>query len=285
VKKTDIYVAVFHSTYSGYADNSCGKAYLPLSKALKLGNWPYDVGDDPSFFSQATLGSNLTWGVCRPQVRNRVSDGDIVIFVSVRQKNEDHPFEYCLCSLATVERKVRQTDIWRDVELKKFQRYLNLLIRPHSENEWEHFEPGSEEPHKDWVWRIATQNGLLKGQFQQLEAENLLPSNARIDGHPVSVAKNYVIFSANPEQTRISKEPTLIALCGTNGEPEEWIRDASALYEHIFGTAVRFGSDRRSLRTTNKQHSHPAIRWTMPTQNADKWRSSFFRILDGNKLL
>jgi hypothetical protein len=275
----DVYVAVFHSTYSGYADNSCGKAYLPLSKALKLGKWPFDVGDDPSFFSQTTLGLNLTWGVCRPQVRNRVREGDIVIFVSVRRRTKDHPFEYCLCGVATVETKVRQTDLWQCNELMKFRDYLNLLIRPHRDGAWEHFEPGSKDAHKDWLWRIAAQKGLKKEQFESLEAGNLLPSNACINGIPIVPAKNYVIFSASPEQTWISKQPCQIAFCATNGEPEKWKPDASPIYKHIFGTAARFGSDRRSLRSLNKQHSHPAVRWTMPTAEAEKWRTAFLDTL------
>jgi hypothetical protein len=276
---TDVYVAVFHSTYSGYADNSCGKAFLPLSKALKLGKWPYDVGDDPSFFSQSTTGSNLTWGVCRPQVRNRVREGDIVIFVSVRRRTKDYPFEYCLCAVATVETKVRQTDIWQADELKTFRDYLNLLIRPRKDGAWEHFEPGSEDAHKDWLWRIAVQKGLKKEQFEPLEARNVLRSNDRIDGFPIVIAKNYIVFSTSPEQTWISKQPAQIACCDTNGEPEKWKRDASAIYRHIFGTAEQFGSDRRSLRTANKQHSHPTIRWTMPTSDAEKWRTAILDIL------
>jgi hypothetical protein len=272
---TDVYVAVFDSTYSGYTDNSCGKACLPLSNALKLGKWPYDVGDDPSFFSQAALESNLTWGVCRPQVRNKISEGDIVIFVSVRRRTRDHPFEYCLCGVATVETKVRQTEIWQCDGLTKFRDYLNLLIRPDKDGAWEHFEPGSEDAHKDWLWRIAVQKGSKKDRFEPVDARNVLRSNDRINGLPIVAAKNYVVFSTNPELTRISKQPQQIASCDTNGEPEKWKSDASAIYHHIFGTAEKFCSNRRSLRTTNKQHSHPAIRWTMPTAEAEYWRSAF----------
>jgi hypothetical protein len=283
MKTTYIYVAVFHSSYAGYGDDSCGKAYLPLSKALKLGKWPYDIGDDPSFFSQATFGSNLTWGVCRPQVRNRVKKGDIVVFVSVRRKTKDDPFEYCLCGLATVEAKVRQTDIWQEVELKRFQKYLNLLIRPHRGNAWKHFEPGSEDAHKDWLWRIANQDGISKNEFETIEAGNMLSPNARINGHPVIVAKNYVIFSASPDQTCVLKKPALIALCDTNGEPETWERNASTLCEHTFGTAAKYGSKRRSLRSENKQHSHPVVRWAMQEQEGTDWRASFLSILSGHR--
>ena len=76
----------------------------------------------------------------------------------------------------------------------------------------------------------------------------------------------------------------MIALCDVNGEPETWEREASTLREHIFDTAAKCGSKRRSLRSKNKQHSHPAIRWKMPTHEAAEWRTVVLRVMNEHKL-
>lgn len=282
MEPVDIYLAVFRSSYSGYGDGTCGKAYRALSDALERGSWPYDMGDDPSFFSQRRSGFNLTWGICRQQVRNRLQPGGIVVFFSVRRRSEQHPFEYCLCAVATVERKVRQSDIWRDGELRKrFGRYLNLLIRPRGSRAWEHHEPGSEKPHEDWLWRIATQDGLRRKDFVRLEANDVLPIGAKIRGCPVSIAENYVIFSSQQDGTYIPTKPPLVALCDSNGNPEEWLDDklSRKLRAHTLAVAKEYGSHRRSLRSVHKQHSHPVIRWSMPTDEAAKWRSRLIEVL------
>jgi len=280
---TDIYLAVFRSSHAGYEDNSCGKAYRALSGALKRGKWPYDMGDDPSFFYQQRSGFNLTWGICRQQVRNRIRPGDTVVFFSVRRRSKQHPFEYCLCAVGTVEKKVRQSDIWRDGELrKKFGHYLNLLIRPRGLRAWEHHEPGSEKPHKDWLWRIASQDGFRRKDCMRLEADGLLPEGAKIRGRPVSIAENYVIFSAQQDHTRILAKPPLVALCDSNGQPEKWLDDETSLAvrAQTLEVARTFGSRRDSLRSVHKQHSHPVTHWRMSSVEASRWRANLLQVLD-----
>jgi hypothetical protein len=58
------------------------------------------------------FGGQLSWGICRQDVRNALSDGDIAIFFSFR-KCSDNESEYRFCGVATVERMVNQADIWK----------------------------------------------------------------------------------------------------------------------------------------------------------------------------
>ena len=150
---TTVYLAPFHSSLEGYGTGDCRLSYKPLSDALDRNDWPYDTGDDPSFFSADRFGGNVTWGICRQQIRNRLNPGDIIIFFSFRKQSSHNAMEYSLCAVATVARKVKQTDIWTDPSLRVYRRYLNLLIRPTKRAAWEHFEPGlpNRAWHKDWA--------------------------------------------------------------------------------------------------------------------------------------
>ena len=55
----------------------------PMEKFKEeLSSWPYDGGDDPSFFCwrrHKNQGGKLSWGVCRPDVRGAVQPGDVVV--------------------------------------------------------------------------------------------------------------------------------------------------------------------------------------------------------------
>src|SRR5580704_9951883 len=83
--------------------SGCAKSFAPLHAALRKREWPYDYGDDPSFFCRRYLQGALTWGVCRADVRNQVKSGDVVVFFSFT-KIEEHDVEYRLSAIATVER-------------------------------------------------------------------------------------------------------------------------------------------------------------------------------------
>ncbi len=275
---TDIYLAVFRSLHRA-SRVGCGGS----EDGLDTASWPYDGGDDPSFYCARTVGANLTWGVCRQQVRNRISPGDVVVFFSVRGNREDRaPFRYRLCAVATVERKVSQTDIWTRAELKPFRSYRNLLIRRLKGGLWEHHEPILGVNHKDWFWRIADQGGFCKKDFRRLESSDVLTADARIRGRSISIAENYVIFSARPHQTIILDQPPLVARCDSNGRPEKWRDDpvSRTTPAHTLDVAREYGSRRRSLRSINTQHSHPVIRWSMPVEKAAEWHRQLLETLD-----
>jgi hypothetical protein len=59
-----------------------------LSKSARS-NFPFDVGDDPSFFSAQHLDGPVTWGVCRADVRHAISPGDWAVFFAARPRAED----------------------------------------------------------------------------------------------------------------------------------------------------------------------------------------------------
>lgn len=274
---TDTYLAVFRSLHR--RDHAgCGASRNESDGE----SWPFDMGDDPSFFGARTVGASLTWGVCRQQARNRIRLGDIVVFFSVRGDPEDKaPFEYRLCAVATVGQKASQADIWTRPELEPYRRYSNLLIRPVQRGQWEHYEPMRGVNHRDWLWRIADHGGLRKRDFRQLQAGNLLTPESTIRGRPVSIAENYVIFSARPDETHIIVRPPLVAVCNNNGQPEEWLRSriSRAIRAHTLGVASEYGSHRDSLRSVNKQHSHPLVRWRMPSDKAARWRAELFALV------
>jgi len=210
---TTIYLAPFHSSFRGYGKRDCRAAYKPLSDALERGDWPYDMGDDPAFFSRRRFRGKLTWGICRQEVRNKICPGDIAVFFSFRRRRSGEPTEYNLCAVATVERKVSQAQIWQDPSLKPYRRYLNLLIRPGRSVAWEHYERGNSRDgwHKDWLWRIADHRGLRKKDFERLHERGQLPASAQVRGLPVVLAENYVIFSEKRDETYVLSNPPLIA--------------------------------------------------------------------------
>ena len=98
VRDTTIYLAPYHSSFEGYGKGACSAEFLPLSMALECGEWPYDTGDDPSFFSQRYFRGQLTWGICRQHIRNRIQTGDIVVFFSFRSRGKGQPVEYRICA-------------------------------------------------------------------------------------------------------------------------------------------------------------------------------------------
>src|SRR5262249_5129077 len=151
---TNVYIACFHSQPGLHAKGSSGQFQL-VEKAIVQGEWPYDNGDDPSFYL-ARRGAPLTWGVCRPNVRTQLQPGDIVVFVSFTRLN-DGQIRYRLCSAATVERKLDHRYIDQDVRLRR-RPYLNRLIRTDDGlTEWVHAEADRPEAarHKSWLWLIA----------------------------------------------------------------------------------------------------------------------------------
>lgn len=141
------------------------------------------------------FGGQLSWGVCRQDVRNRLSTGDVVVFFSYLKFEDTGDSEYRLCALATVERSVSQIKLWQDPKLRRFRKYFNLLIRParSTRGGWEHYEPTLNgdriRVHGDWLWRICDHRGLRKEHFDKLEETNRLGPRATIRGRPLVIAQ------------------------------------------------------------------------------------------------
>src|SRR4051812_4357772 len=85
--------------------------------------WPFDFGDDPSFDASRRLSGPLTWGVCRPDVRNALRVGDGVVYFAADRLPSRTPSRYQFVGFATVEQRVSQTDIWKRRRLALFRKY------------------------------------------------------------------------------------------------------------------------------------------------------------------
>jgi hypothetical protein len=105
---TRIYIAPYHAAKDDSTGSPCGSAIKIFKKTVARGDWPLDYGDDPSFYAMRKFGGQLSWGVCRQDVRNHLRTGDVVVFFSYL-KEDTGDSEYRLCALATVVQKVLQS--------------------------------------------------------------------------------------------------------------------------------------------------------------------------------
>jgi hypothetical protein len=264
--------------------SGCAKSFAPLHAALRKREWPYDYGDDPSFFCRRNLHGALTWGVCRADVRNQVNPGDVVVFFSFT-KIEERDVEYRLSAIATVKRKVPQSDIFLNPSYKKYSHYLNLLVRPTdgAGKVWEHYEPGSPEEdwHKDWLHRIVPHRLFSKGELDVQAAKNSVSLDSYIDGKRFRFGYNYVLFSDDPSQTLVLEHPPIVARAKPP-EAEVWSDDK--LSREVFGRTIAEAQPdgvKRSLRLDNKVHQphSPPIRWEPKNKSVEEWRNEFIGFL------
>ncbi len=229
--------------------------------------WPADIGDDPSFAWSHDKSGPLTWGVCRPDVRNPIVKDGVVVFFAADSIASRKPARYVWVGFATVERKVSQVDLFQQTDLASLRQYPNLLIRPICSGVFQHFEPelarrcNRPQHHDDWLWRLVDprSTSLKKADFDQVHASHHYdPGSACIKGTRIHVAPNYVIFAGDRSLTWIAEEPPLVAEAATNGKPETW-RANDPLAKELHDLLFR-GVSRTTLRTTNRQMSHRHVR-------------------------
>ncbi|MBZ5694715.1 MAG: hypothetical protein LAN36_05075 [Acidobacteriia bacterium] len=252
---------------------------------MRLQDWPYDNGDDPSFYAMRKFRGQLSWGICRQDVRNRLRPGDIVVFFSFRKFKETGDSEYRLCALATVDRKVSQIGLWQDQNLKIYRKYFNLLIRPwrSKHGAWEHFEPtlAGSRVHHDWLWRIAEHQGFRKEDFERLQTTDTLKPGVTVRGRPVVIAKNYVLFSSDPTETHVLSKPTVVAWHSRGKSAEEWNQDkfSHSVRRLTLDVAEQANGRKRSLRIRNSQRAHRHIVFELPRTDAETWRAEFIDLV------
>jgi hypothetical protein len=271
-----VYIASFHAALPN--QSSPHPAY---EAAIKQQAWPYDYGDDPSFFCDHTYGGPLSWGVCRGDVRNAIQPSDIVLFFSF-QELEAGLIEYKLCAAATVEKKISQTDIWLNNDYSIHRQYLNVLIKPSANDGWTHHEPGlpTKDWHKDWLWRFVERRGTESKDWKDIEKYPAISFDERVNGRAVRPANNYVVFSPESEKTLVMRKPPLVAHAN-RGEPERWLPSPAAqqLRSLTLGVAQGHNASRCTLRTKNRQRSHPKLRWEMSIEEMERWRKDLFRVM------
>jgi len=282
-KMRRIYLSPYHSRTPGkIGGGGCSKSYGPLLAALKRGEWFYDQGDDPSFFSRRHIGGALTWGVCRPDARSQVQPGDVVVFFAFTDAKDG--VEYRLSAIATVERKTSQAGIFLDPAFAGYKRYLNLLVKPAggSGKRWRHHEPGTPEGdwHDDWLSRVVTYRAYDQAALDRLRAKERVTVGQTIGGRPFAFGENYVVFSEDPRLTFVLAHPPLVALAEPPA-PEVWHRDgrSRSIFARTVAEARRHGVQ-RSLRIHRRPHPHsPPIRWEVSPEGLHAWRCRFIEFL------
>ena len=243
-------------------------AYVVVYLRAAGDGWPVDVGDDPAFECSrqwAHTGARLSWGVCRPDLRNTITMGDVVVFIAADRLSDRRSARYQLAGWSTAERTVSQLDVWQHEELAVYRQYRNLLIRPADDGSgFVHHETQHPE-HPDWLWRLArhTRRGPPKAAWITAGAHLGIPADGvfHIGRHRERVAPNYVLFSADPDQTVILADPPTVAIATTPGQLETWTADPFA----VGLRAMLLGQVKgRGLRTTNRQQPHRHIRLDNP---------------------
>lgn len=270
----DVYLVPYHSlkpTTSRLA--AASGRFFCVEKAIEAKEWPYDNGDDPSFFAARHDGGLLTWGVCRRDVRSKIRPGDMCVFLAFTKEREI--IRYKMSAVATVLEKLDRRSVVHD---SRFQgkTYINLLIRPDG-NGWKYDEDDRHkgDRHSDWLWRLSEHGPTGKKQFN---AQN---KDIRETGHfadsDVSVAKDYIVFSQRPDETYISPNPPLVALAG-KGEHEKWVSNELARLT-VDKAAGLHPNGRNFLRSTSQAYVHRQLTFRMRADEVSEWRNSLISTL------
>jgi hypothetical protein len=264
---TDIYLVPYHSEPGLHTAGSTGQ-FAIVENAIVAQEWPYDNGDDPSFYV-ARRGGLLTWGVCLQQLRNSLKIGSIFVFFSYT--TEERKARYRLSAVATVSEKLDRSSFYRDERFRRHrQLYLNLIVKP-SSGGWLYDENNRDRSarHKDWLWRIS-RHGNNKKAFAE-KYRGIYEAGRWSDGD-VQQAKNYVVFSTSPDETYLSPRPPEVAIA-IKGQHEDWTN--RELQRLTVGIAGQLTQERRDfLRTENPsgRNVHPQIRFSLELNDSIGWR-------------
>lgn len=277
-EKTAVYLLCYHSQKPASLVGS-ERQFRVVESAISDGLWPYDNGDDPSFFV-AKKGGPLTWGVCRPDVRNSIPVGSIAAFFSYTPM-EGNNVLYRLCAVTTVLSKQDVMALHRDERFTGFRNlYINALIRP-AKGGWQYDESDRAKRHRhpNWLWRIAEYGAMSPKQFEkkfaQVYWEECFPDDLLKSGG-LRLAENYVLFSTTAEDSYICKNPPEVALA-FKGENEAWSN--KPLESLTVRTSAEYGG-RGYLRAANASgYVHRHICFEMPTTTALAWRGKLIRAL------
>jgi hypothetical protein len=276
MNETSIYFAPYHSLPGEYVKGSTGR-FRDVEQAIMTGEWPYDNGDDPSFYA-ARRGFPLTWGVCRQNTRNAktMKPGTVVVFFSYTKCGSS--VFYRLSAVATVTDVLDRRAVFSDHRFKGAA-YLNVMLRAEKDG-WRYDEDGCPRSarHCDWFWRLAVHGRSIK-QFED-KYEHVYQREWFRDGE-VPIARNYIVFSLLPWETYVSKNPPRVAAAILKkgfGSSEKW--ENAELRRLTVDTAADFGG-RCRLRTTNAsgRNVHPVIRFEMPPDTVVKWRQELIAAL------
>ena len=186
----------------------------------------YDWGDDPAFFSGKTFEGNAryaTWGVCRTDVRRKLSEGDLVVFFCGKQHPKSpHIWDYFFIGFGTVSETVDRRDIWTDRRYAPYRKFYNVLAE--------------------------LRNGVL------VQKETFYPDHAK--SWRERAAAPYILFEPSPRLTDFNlTNPLLVATFDGRHVPEPWNAKAKALEKLLF----RERGINRRLRTARSGFGHAKL--------------------------
>lgn len=256
---SELYVAPYKSPLpaSRRLPSNPSKTAVDFHATAEAGGFPYDIGDDPAFFSARCHNGPVTWGVCRADVRSKIQIGDWIAFLSFEQDRQDNTAtRYRFVAALCVEDKLRHTALFDKSVNHLYRRYLNLLIRPAGLG-WEHFEPALYRRfhwHDDWAWRMCERKGSRKKDVVAAFKTHAAGEPLAIGGRPLQVAENYVVFST--ASAVLASDPPLVATHYKGDSRETWELDERS--NRI--RALIFENASRGLRTTNRQQPHRHFR-------------------------
>ena len=243
----NIYICCYHSERGRHLNAGAQGNFLDVEQAIADQVWPYDNGDDPSFYIASRHDTPLTWGVCRGNVRRSIQPRNVVAFLAFQQ-SDDGLICYYLSAVATVAEKISHQVAFGHPHFGNAP-YLNRLIAQVNGG-WVQAE--QDRPmaarHGDWEQRIADES--------------------------------YVIFSRLHNETYVSPAPPLVAKAHPNeadpprGFHEIWQHER---YKLVFGD---FEGPRDYLRTTTGYgNQHPHIRIEVTDEQLNQWRSDLIGFL------
>ncbi len=224
--------------------------------AMGKHEFPFDLGDDPAFFSARYHDGPVTWGVCRPDVRRSIQTGEWMVFFAAEKEDRYSALtRYRFSAALRVERKISHEAIFTHPSEFLFRGYLNLLIRRRGRDGWEHFEPclRKRDWHTDWLWRISDpiRKRFHKRDFVAAGDRHHRGDSLSVNGRPAPIADSYVIFSM--KDSIVAHDPPHVATHKKGNPRETWKPDrrSQLIRELVFGDHPR-----RCLRTSNRQQPH-----------------------------
>jgi len=275
-RRTSVYLVPYHSEPGLHLEGGTGQ-FATVEKAIVAGEWPYDNGDDPSFYV-AKNGGPLTWGVCRQELRNSIEKGSIVVFFSYTSHREK--VLYRLSAVATVADIVDRRIVFTDSRFRLHAHcYLNTLIKP-AEDGWRYDESdrNGDAKHRDWLWRIALHD--RKKKPFKTKNKTIYQTGEFRDGQ-ILVAENYVVFSSNGDETYITQNPPKVATVKLEERKHEKWSDCELQRLTVDEAGKRLASGRNYLRVANRsgRNVHRQIHFRLPPQEARTWRQSLISVL------
>lgn len=284
---SNLYVVVYNTPILKNIDNSYNfnENTEGFINKLKEHNWHFDIGDDPSFYQyfKETNENNLTWGICRPNIRNVLKKDDVVLFFNFCSNCN----AYFLTGFATVDRVIKQTDIWIGEVYKKYRNYFNLLIKQNfPESNWIHYEPllNENHKHKDWLRRLLNcDENILKFELVNESIKVLYKTKG-----------NYIIFCSNNDDTYILINKQIkIATWDSKSKKEKWLQDekSTKIKEFTFGLSCnnKYGNIklsknvRDSLRVHERNQAHVHVKFNLTKDCLKKWKTDFKNYLESIK--